>query len=65
MNPATVQLMLTLLQSTPALIGFAQSTFNLFQNGKITESELADLWKQAGEGVQAEIARWNAIKTPA
>lgn len=62
--PALIPLLFDLVREGPAMIAFAESTYALFANGKITEAELQALWTDTTAKYRAASAKWEASKTP-
>lgn len=55
-----LKLAMTLITEGPAVVSFVRQTYALFEGGKITADELAQMWHQTGSDVKAARAKWEA-----
>lgn len=58
--PALIPLLFDLVREGPAMIAFAESTYELFTSGALTEEQLAALWTTTTANYRAAAAKWEA-----
>lgn len=60
MNPATLQIILILLQDAPELIQAVIADFNLFAGGTLTEAQMVAQIQAMNKAWQVATAKWDA-----